>query len=161
MDTALTKQFIDSFHIAKHLTDMLPELPDGLTPRHIRILDNIYTLSQHGSAVRISDISDAMRSTRPSITKLVNELNKKGYVEKTPDTDDKRVILVSLTPLGRDVYEVYGLRYHEWLSQLLEPIADEDIEAAIRAIRYANKLMSAVSPDISKLHNAGTPQSDK
>ena len=102
-----------------------------------------------------------MRSTRPSITKLVNELNKKGYVEKTPDTDDKRVILVSLTPLGRDVYEVYGLRYHEWLSQLLEPIADEDIEAAIRAIRYANKLMSAVSPDISKLHNAGTPQSDK
>ena len=92
---------------------------------------------------------------------LVNELNKKGYVEKTPDTADKRVILVSLTPLGRDVYEVYGLRYHEWLSQLLEPIADEDIEAAIRAIRYANKLMSAVSPDISKLHNAGTPQSDK
>ena len=161
MDTDLTKQFIDSFHMAKHLTDMLPALPDGLTPRHIRILDNIYTLSQHGSAVRISDISDAMRSTRPSITKLVNELNKKGYVEKTPDTADKRVILVSLTPLGRDVYEVYGLRYHEWLSQLLEPIADEDIEAAIRAIRYANKLMSAVSPDISKLHNAGTPQSDK
>ena len=78
MDTDLTKQFIDSFHIAKHLTDMLPELPDVLTPRHIRILDTIYTLSQHGSAVRISDISDAMRSTRPSITKLVNELNNKN-----------------------------------------------------------------------------------
>ena len=161
MDTDLTKQFIDSFHMAKHLTDMLPELPDGLTPRHIRKHDNIYTLSQHGSAVRISDISDAMRSTRPSITKLVNELNKKGYVEKTPDTADKRVILVSLTPLGRDVYEVYGLRYHEWLSQLLEPIADEDVEAAIRAIHYANKLMSAVSPDISKLHDHGSSRSDK
>lgn len=145
------KKFVDSFHEAKRLADMLPELPDGLTPRHIRILDNIYMLAQQGGAVRISDVSDAMRSTRPSITKLVNELQKKGYVDKTPDTADRRVILVSLTDAGREVHEVYCLNYHEWLSQLLEPIPAEDIRAAIRAIHRAYELMSANTPDISSL----------
>lgn len=151
MDTELMKKFVDSFHEAKRLADMLPELPDGLTPRHIRVLDNIYKPEQQGRTVRISDISDAMRSTRPSITKLVNELQKKGYVEKTPDTGDKRVILVNMTPSGREVHEFYCLRYHEWLSQLLEPIPAEDIKAAIRAIHGAYELMSANTPDVSSL----------
>ncbi len=151
MDTELMKKFVDSFHEAKRLADMLPELPDGLTPRHIRVLDNIYKPEQQGSTVRISDISDAMRSTRPSITKLVNELQTKGYVDKTPDTADRRVILVNMTTSGREVHRIYCLNYHEWLSQLLEPIPAEDVRAAIRAIHHAYELMSANTPDISNL----------
>lgn len=145
------KKFVDSFHEAKRLADMLPELPDGLTPRHIRVLDNIYKPEQQGRTVKISDISDAMRSTRPSITKLVNELQKKGYVEKTPDTGDKRVILVNLTASGREVHKIYCMNYHEWLAQLLEPITAEDIRAAIRAIHSAYELMSVNTSDISSL----------
>lgn len=151
MNTELTKRFVDSFHKARRLTDMLLELPYGLTPRHIRALDNIHALEQQGRAVRVSDISDAMRSTRPSITRLVNELQAKGLIKKTPDADDRRVIRVELTPAGLEVYEIYCLRYHEWLARLLEPIPDEDAEAAIRAIHRTSELMSGSRPDPAEL----------
>lgn len=143
MDIELTKRFVDSFHEARRLTDMLLELPEGLTPRHIRVIDNIHALARQGRAVRVSDISDAMRSTRPSITRLVNDLQAKGIVKKTPDAEDKRVIRVELTHAGLEVYNIYCLRYHEWLAELLEPIPVEDAEAAIRAIHRASELMSA------------------
>ena len=56
MDTALIKDFFDCCRDAKKILELLPPLPQGLTPRHIQIIDTISQLDKflraHGIAVR-------------------------------------------------------------------------------------------------------------
>lgn len=151
MDIALAKRFIDSCHEAKRVIDMLPILPAGITPRHVRVIDNLHELADSGRRVRISDISDAMRVTRPGVTRLINELVGMDYIIKTQDSADKRVIWLTLTASGEEFYRFYCLEYHTWLSELLADIPQEDIEAAIRSIYAASSLMRTADMNDMKL----------
>ena len=40
------KFFLDSCHAAKRITELMPKLPKGLTPRHIHVIDAIWQISQ-------------------------------------------------------------------------------------------------------------------
>ena len=96
--------------------------------------------------VKISDVSDFLGGTRPSVTKLIRELESHGALIKTPDTSDKRIIWLQLTPLGEQYYEFYCLQYHTWLSQVLDEIPQEDLETTIRTIYHARKILQDNHP---------------
>lgn len=120
MDISSVKQFLDSCHSAKRITELMPKLPAGMTPRHIHVIDAICEIGRSEAVVRVSDISDYFNVTRPSITKMVNELEDMGAVSKTPDPDDRRVIRVSLTELGQEYYDFYIKKYHSWVAEQLD-----------------------------------------
>lgn len=135
MDTALTKQFFDCCHFARKILDLMPPLPEGMTPRHIRIIDVIFRLENAGSPVRVSDISAEMKATRPSVTRLVAELAALGTVEKTASPTDGRVTYVRLTKKGRAYYDFYVKEYHQWVSAHLEGVTPEDIAVTARTFK--------------------------
>src|SRR5215510_8385918 len=51
----------------------------------------------HGSRPA-RDLADATRLTRAAITTLVDRLEERGLVRRTPGTEDRREVLVSMTP---------------------------------------------------------------
>lgn len=57
-------------------------------------------LSRHG-VVSQKRIAECMQIRSPSVTELVLKLEAKGYVERSADTDDRRVYNISLTDKGR------------------------------------------------------------
>ena len=63
------------------------------------MIDAIHSLSREGG-VRVSAVSARLGITRPSVPPLIAELEQLGAVEKQTDTNDKRVVWVSLTALG-------------------------------------------------------------
>jgi DNA-binding MarR family transcriptional regulator len=58
-----------------------------------------------GTPLSPTDISERLMVTTASITSLVDTLEKRKYVKRSPDPDDRRRILVSLTPAGRKVVD--------------------------------------------------------
>ena len=40
------KEFLDACHKAKRIAEMMPELPEGMTPRHVHVIDAIYQLER-------------------------------------------------------------------------------------------------------------------
>ena len=112
MDTALIKNFFDCCRDAKKILELLPPLPQGLTPRHIQIIDTISQLEEKNGLVKISDISTALHVTRPSITRLVSELAAAGYAQKAGSATDGRVTYVALTNKGKSCCDFYVKRYH-------------------------------------------------
>ncbi len=142
MDTALVKQFLDSCSNAKRITELMPKLPAGMTPRHIHVIDAIYEIGRSEAVVRVSDISGYFNVTRPSITKMVNELEDMGAVSKTPDPEDKRVIRVSLTELGQEYHEFYIRRYHSWVAEQLDGMDPEHLRITVETIDQVYKILS-------------------
>ena len=54
----------------------------------------------HGEALTMSEIAARMRHTTAAATGLVDRLETLGYVERAHATDDRRKVLVRITPRG-------------------------------------------------------------
>ena len=143
MDSEILKKLLDACHEAKKITELMPQLPQRMKPRHIHVIDLIHVLNQTKEYVKVSDISDELKITMPSITKLINELEEMKVITKTPIKNDKRIASLSLTPLGENYYNTYVFQYHGWLANLLSELNDDDILTTYHTISKALELMKA------------------
>ena len=142
VDIQTIKALFDAFYQAKRIRELLPALPDGVTPTYIHILDIIETLQRQGAEVRVSDISDALRIPRPGVTRAVKEMESKGYLGKRASPKDGRVTCVSVTPEGKRLSRRYNELYFERLAPLLTDISQEDARCTIETIRRFYGVMS-------------------
>ncbi|MGN0954504.1 MarR family winged helix-turn-helix transcriptional regulator [Dialister sp.] len=141
MNAELTRQFLDACHEARRICELLPNLPPHVKPRHIRIINCIYTLREQNRTVRVSDVAEAMNGTMPSITKLVNELCEMGAVKKRQSRNDKRVYTLKLTDLGNHYYELYVRKFQGWLCEQMEDMPEEQVQATVDTIHRVRGIL--------------------
>lgn len=141
MDIGLTRKFLDSCHEARRIVELLPNLPPRIKPRHVRIIQVVHDLYGKNKIVRVSDVAEAMKGTMPSITKLVNELCEMKVLIKKQSRNDRRVYTLKLTAKGQRYYNLYVDRFHNWLTEEMQSIPDEDVEAAVRTIEKVKKIL--------------------
>ncbi len=128
------KHVLDALHKAKRISDMLPLLPDGVTPSYIRYLDIIVRIKREKGEVRVSDLSDALSVKRPGVTRTLNEMEKKGYLEKVQSEKDGRVTYISITPEGEKLSKRYNEDVFVPLVEKLSSLGDEDALTVIKTI---------------------------
>ncbi len=144
-------ELLGACYEAKKIVELMPQLPQGMRPSHIHIVDIIYQLQQEHGLVRISDIGAALHITNPSITKLVHELVELQVVKKLQSQKDKRVFTVSLTPLGHKYYQKYLEAYHQEVATRLARISVQEIRDAARVIHEAYQLLTQENEDYKTL----------
>lgn len=142
MDIQTIKDLFDACYQAKRARELLPPLPEGVTPSYIHFLDTIETLEKKGVQVKVSDISDALRIPRPGVTRTVKEMERKGYLCKHTSPRDGRITCLSITPEGKQLSQRYNERYFNRLAPLLEDISQEDAQCTIRTIQRFYQVMS-------------------
>lgn len=134
MNTTSLKHLLDACFLAKRIVETLPELPKNMKPRHIHVLDAIGEISAQQGMCRVSDVSGRLGITTPSVTKLIQELERMELLVKYPDEQDKRISLLSLTDAGRECVRHHVVEFHsEWAKELGD-ITDEQAEEAIAVL---------------------------
>ena len=74
----------------------------GLTRGEVGTLFHIWKAGEDDEAgAKVSDISTLMNVAPPSVTQQLNGLEKQGYIERKMDSEDRRVVRVSLTSKGQ------------------------------------------------------------
>lgn len=140
MTTEKLKELLDACFVAKRITETMADLPKGMKPRHIHVIDAIYELGRN-SLVRVNDVSRYLNITTPSVTKLINELLDMEAVAKSEDKEDKRFTLLSLTDKGLQYEKQYVTDYHAlWAGKMID-ITDEQVTSAIAVIASLQKAM--------------------
>jgi DNA-binding MarR family transcriptional regulator len=76
----------------------------------------------------------------PSMTRIVNSLEVRGYVARRPHPRDHRQCLVALTEAGRQVLLANRRRRDEWLAVRLAGLDPAEREALRRAIPVLERL---------------------
>lgn len=142
MDIKTIKAMFDAFYQAKRIRDLLPALPQGVTPSYIHYLDTIEALEQAGLQVKVSDISDALNIPRPGVTRTVKEMEAKGYLCKHSSPSDGRITYISITEAGKRLSQKYNEQYFDHLAPFLKDISEEDARCTIQTIARFYGVMS-------------------
>ena len=135
------KKVMDACYLAKRVRDLLPKLPNGVTSSHIHYLDTIRKLELKTDSVRVSDISDELGLPRPSVTKIIKDMEKLGFVEKKTTQTDGRVVFIRITASGKDLVDKYVDQYFGELSTELDDISDADADNMIDTIEKLYEIM--------------------
>lgn len=73
-----------------------------LKPSEFMVLHTVKNAFLDGSeGLMVSEISDILKVARPTVTQLVNSLQRKGFIDKHADERDKRVVRISLSEKGK------------------------------------------------------------
>lgn len=90
-----------------------------VTPSQMRA---VRVLTHHDGGVRSSELAHHLRIAPRSATEVVDALEGKGLVERSPDPHDRRATLVSLTPRGQELSEqvrrARGVEYERFFERL-------------------------------------------
>lgn len=142
------KQVMDACYQAKRVRDMMPKLPNGVTPTHIHYLDVITKLELDGAEVKVSEISDELGLPRPGVTKTIKDMERLGFVEKKSSETDGRIVYIRSTQAGRDLVCKYVDEYFTGLGESLIDITDEDADTMIATVEKLYEVMSKRSQNI-------------
>ena len=147
MDRYTVKQLIDACFMAKRITETMPELPKGLKPRHIHVVDCIVEIKKIKGVVCVSDVSSTLKITTPSVTKLINELEKNKIINKHNEHEDKRVVSLSLTNLGEEYYRFFVVDYHSKLADKIKHLDDNQCKITIDTIEEIYEAIKSIEKE--------------
>lgn len=105
-----------------------------------------------GEAVRPSEIADIQHVHRSLVTRQVQDLEDKGYVQVTADPADGRSCLVTLTPAGAD--EMTRLR-RVGVDRFAAMVADWQPEEVRTLTALLRKLQSPQAPATTRRQRRG------
>ena len=90
---------------------------------------------------RITELAELEGLAQPTITILIKQLEEQGLVTRTRQSDDGRVVLVTLTASGKVALEDYRARLRADLGGYLAEISDEQVEALATATETLAQLV--------------------
>lgn len=88
----------------------------------------------------MGELAALERVRPPSMTRVVNSLEARGYVVRRPDPRDHRQCLVTLTDSGRQVLLANRRRRDEWLAVRIAGLDPAERDVLRRAIRVLEKV---------------------
>jgi len=91
-----------------------------------------------------SEVAKELMITVGTLTVAINNLEKKGYVERIRSDDDRRVVKLSLTKKGKLVFRVHQSFHREMVKNILGDMDENEAGALLKALKnlhvYLGKL---------------------
>jgi DNA-binding MarR family transcriptional regulator len=114
----------------------------GVSEAELRCLRNF----ENQRYMTSRDLAAALGVVKSRVTKIVDGLEKKGFLQRTPDPGDSRVILFSLTPLGKEKWDAARGHVQAVNAAILARLSESQRIEMLSALAMLKVSMDAVSP---------------
>ena len=94
----------------------------GLTVAQFAVLEVLYNKGD----LRIQEIIEKILTTSGNITVVIKNLEKENLVIKTPDPNDKRAAIISITEKGKEIIEGILPKHIENINNIFNVLSDEE-----------------------------------
>ena len=82
----------------------------------------------------MSTVAKSLSVTIGTLTIAMNNLVKKGYVERVRSQEDRRVVLLSLSKKGRKAYEHHKVFYNNMIQATVDKLTEEEKNILAKAL---------------------------
>lgn len=117
----------------------------NITPEQFSVL---HVLVENGCLYQ-RQISALTLKDRPNISRILNILEKMGYVSKTPDVNKRKIVKINITQGGIDLYNQAVPTILKVWHETVEGIPEEELDILNNVLEKINKnLLSKVNIQI-------------
>jgi len=101
----------------------------GYNPSEFKVLVTIkHGANDEKTEMKVSEISQLLQVTSPTVTQIINILEKDGLVERTIDPDDRRAVKIRLTAAGIEVTDKARKNFSKTFTGLIDYLGEEESE---------------------------------
>ena len=132
LNKLLVQLFNDILHIEENSLKNIDLIDLSMT--------EIHTIEAIGikDAKSMGEIAHDLRITVGTLSAAITKLIKKGYVERKRTEEDRRVVLVSLTSKGENVYREHQVFHEEMICAMLSNFSDEEEQVLSKSLEKLN-----------------------
>ncbi|MEU3641862.1 MarR family transcriptional regulator [Lentzea sp. NPDC034063] len=94
----------------------------------MREYDVLYQLSKCDSPLRMSELNRHVLLSQPALSRMVDRLVDRGYIDRCPDPGDRRGVRLTLTPAGRETQKQIGSPHARSVTRALSVLTPEELE---------------------------------
>ncbi len=116
---------------------LLARLPISLTARQYRLLRSVQIASPHG--LTLTNIAELMLCDRARASRLVDDLQNLGLLQRTPDPADRRRRLTTTTTSGNTLLAATDSMRNQALADLVNTWPDNDITTLAALLARLNE----------------------
>ena len=116
--------------LKQYTAAMLRQHNIDLTPEQFLLIDLLWN---QGPMSQL-DIADQMQKDKNSITKLVDAIERKGYVERHQNPSDRRSNTIVLTELGNSLKDNAKTKGISILNNMLDGIPESELQSFLETL---------------------------
>lgn len=134
-----TRSVADRLHSASiHLLRRIREVDKeaGVPPARLSALSVLV----FGGPRSIGGLAAIEQVRQPTMTRIVQGLERAGLARRRPDPDDRRAVRVSATPVGRKLLQAARRRRVRRLEQLMSEVGDAELRRLERGLQVLERL---------------------
>jgi DNA-binding MarR family transcriptional regulator len=99
-------------------------LPRGFTPERLRTLA---TIQAHGP-ISVTGLAEKERVRPATVSRMIATLESEGLIRRREVKHDKRSVLISTTPKGRQMYQRANQEYLKRISAAISSLDSEEVD---------------------------------
>ena len=129
MKDGITNLFIQRFSLLMKLGR--PRLYGSFTKGEMRVLSYLY---QQEEPVQPGELCQILDASSARVAAVLKRLEGKGQIQRQMDTDDRRKILVCITPAGHRLVEARRGEMHNYLAEIIDRLGEDDAREGLRIL---------------------------
>jgi len=106
-----------------------PDTPASLGPRHVAALQQL-----RDGPLRVSELASRLDLTLPTVSGVLADLDRAGFVTRQPDPADRRRTIVQITPAQSALIRQWLDRAANPLARVLDKLAPSEQQAFLKAM---------------------------
>jgi DNA-binding MarR family transcriptional regulator len=103
-------------------------------------ITEIHTIEAIGmyEARSMSEVAKDLKITVGTLTTAINNLVKKGYVERKRVEEDRRVVLVQLTKRGKLAYRIHDMFHKNMIRETIRDLSEQEEQVLVGSLEKLN-----------------------
>ena len=89
--------------------------------------------------ISVKELAEILRLDKSGISRTVEELVQKGYVERKPSKEDRRYVFLNLTDKGNERFNKIEHDMDQRFKTILDKIPDDKRSQVIESLRLYNE----------------------
>jgi len=118
-------------------------LAGSLSIVHLHVL----AILESSGALPMGKVAEALDVSIASATGIIDRMEQRGLVERGPQPDDRRVVLVRPTRAGLAVFTDLDEHRRASVTRILERLTDDELAAVLKGLRAMSAARAAVAAE--------------
>lgn len=136
MKKCSNKPFLLLMHTSKKIQEKIRDdiNKSGLNITEFSVLEVLY----HKGQQTIQQIGSSILVSSSSMTYVIDKLEQRGLIKRSPCPSDRRVIHVTLTESGTELMEQIMPVHHEMVDSMFESLTQDEAEELAELLKKIN-----------------------